>query len=157
MIRPTLSISHSTRGHYSEFVGKLRARGIKSLLIGGQHLLSQTVWRQAGNAIEGILVIAPINIRDNPNFQEAVGLMNAADVTPDLVSLYSFAAVQVWAAAVRQAGSGEPKLVIEALRSGNYETAVGAVAFDGKGDRRDISYSVLTLQAGRLITETEWR
>ena len=35
-------------GPLFEFVGKLRARGIKSLLIGGQHLLSQTVWRQAG-------------------------------------------------------------------------------------------------------------
>ena len=144
-------------GPLSEFVGKLRSRGIKSLLIGGQHLLSQTVWRQAGKAIEGVLVIAPINIRENPKFQEAVGLLNAADVIPDLVSLYSFAAVQTWAASVRQAGSGEPKLVIESLRSGKYETAVGAVAFDGKGDRRDVLYSVLTLQAGRLITGTEWR
>ena len=81
-------------GPLFEFVGKLRSRGIKSLLIGGQHLLSQTVWRQAGKAIEGVLVIAPINIMDNPKFQEAVGLLNAADVIPDLVSLYSFAAVQ---------------------------------------------------------------
>jgi len=142
-------------GPLFEFVGKLRTRGIKSLLIGGQHLLSQTFWR-AGKAIEGVLVIAPITI-DNSQFKEAVGLLDAADVIPDLVSLYSFAAVQTWAGAVRQAGSGEPKQVIEALRHGKYETAVGAVAFDAKGDRRDVRYSVLTLQAGRLITGVEWR
>ncbi len=144
-------------GPLFEFVGKLRARGIKSLLIGGQHLLSQTVWRQAGKAIEGVLVIAPIALMDNPKFREAVDLLNGADVIPDLVSLYSFAAVQTWAGAVHQAGSGEPKQVIEALRSGKYDTAVGAVAFDRKGDRRDVRYSVLTLQAGRLIPGVEWR
>jgi branched-chain amino acid transport system substrate-binding protein len=144
-------------GPLFEFVGKLRARGIKSLLIGGQHLLSQTVWRQAGKSIEGVLIIAPITLMDNPKFREAVDLLNGADVIPDLVSLYSFAAVQTWAGAVRQAGSGEPKQVIEALRSGKYDTAVGAVAFDGKGDRRDVRYSVLTLQAGRLIPGVEWR
>jgi branched-chain amino acid transport system substrate-binding protein len=143
-------------GPLFEFVGKLRARGVKSLLIGGQHLLSQTVWRQAGKAIEGVLVIAPISLTDT-KFQEAVDLLKRADVIPDLVALYSFAAVQTWAGAVRRAGSGEPKQVIEALRSGKFETAVGAVAFDGKGDRRDIRYSVLTLQAGRLITGMEWR
>ena len=144
-------------GPLFEFIGKLRARGIKSILIGGQHLLSQTVWRQARNAIEGVLVIAPIAGMDNPKLQEAVNLLNGADVSPDLVSLYSFAAVQTWAGAVRQAGSGEPKQVIEALRSGNYETAVGAVAFDGKGDRRDVRYSILTFKAGRLTTGAEWR
>lgn len=144
-------------GPLFEFVGKLRARGVKSLLIGGQHLLSQTVWQQAGKVIEGVLVIAPISLTDNPKFQETVDLLKRADVVPDLVALYSFAAVQTWAGAVRRAGSGEPKQVIEALRSGKFETAVGAVAFDGKGDRRDIRYSVLTLQAGRLITGVEWR
>ncbi|MEA2982615.1 MAG: branched-chain amino acid transport system substrate-binding protein [Alphaproteobacteria bacterium] len=144
-------------GPLFEFVGKLRTRGIKSLLIGDQHLLSQTVWRQAGKAIEGVLVIAPITVTDNAKFREAVDLLKGADVVPDLVALYSFAAVQTWAGAVRQAGSGEPKQVIEALRSGKFETAVGTVAFDGKGDRRDIRYSLLTLQAGRLITGVEWR
>jgi branched-chain amino acid transport system substrate-binding protein len=144
-------------GPLFEFVGKLRTRGIKSLLIGDQHLLSQTVWRQAGKAIEGVLVIAPITVTDNAKFREAVDLLKGADVVPDLVALYSFAAVQTWAGAVRQAGRGEPKQVIEALRSGKFETAVGTVAFDGKGDRRDIRYSLLTLQAGRLITGVEWR
>jgi branched-chain amino acid transport system substrate-binding protein len=96
-------------------------------------------------------------LTDNPKFQEAVDLLKRADVIPDLVALYSFAAVQTLAGAVRRAGNGEPKQVVEALRSGKFETAVGAVAFDGKGDRRDIHYSVLTMQAGGLVTGVEWR
>ena len=141
----------------AEFVGKLRERGVKSLLIGGQHLLSQSFWLNARKAAEGIHVIAPVGRLDNPEFQKAVDLLRQADVVPDLVALYSYAAVQTWAEAVRRAGGGEPKKVIEALRSGEFRTAVGRVAFDQKGDRRDIHYSVLTWQGGRLMPGLEWR
>ena len=62
----------------------------------------------------------------------------------------SFAAVQTWAEAARRAGSTDPKVVIPALRAGEFETALGRVAFDQKGDRRDIRYSILTWKDGRL-------
>jgi branched-chain amino acid transport system substrate-binding protein len=140
-----------------ELVGKLQKRGVKSVLIGGQRLLSQNFWRAAGKAAEGVLVVAPIVSRNNPEFRKAADLLKQADVVPDLVDLYSYAAVQTWAAAVRRAGSGERKKVIEALRSGEFATAVGRVAFDRNGDRRDIDYSVMTWQGGRLIPGVEWR
>jgi hypothetical protein len=50
----------------------------------------------------------------------------------------------------RRAGSGDSKKIAELLRAGKFTTAVGHVAFDPRGDRRDISYSVLTWQGGPL-------
>ena len=132
------------------FVGKLRQRGVKSRLIGGQHLLSQGFWHIARGTAEGIDVIAPIDALGNPNFGKAVDLLRQADVIPDIVTLSNFAAVQTWAQAVQRA-DGDPKKVIAALRSGVFETAVGRVAFDQKGDRRDIQYTVLTWQGGRMV------
>jgi branched-chain amino acid transport system substrate-binding protein len=140
-----------------EFVGKLRERGVKSFLIGGQHLLSQSFWLAARKAAEGIHVIAPIQSLTNAAFRKTVDLLRLADVTPDLVALNSYAAVQVWAEAVRRAGGGDPKKVVGALRAGRFESAVGSVAFDQRGDRRDICYSLLTWQGGRLIPGVDWR
>lgn len=140
-----------------EFVTKLRQRGVKSVLIGGQRLLSQSFWRGAGKVAEGILVIAPIASVDSPEFRKVVDLLKQADVVPDLVDLYSYAAVQTWAGAVRKAGSGERSKVTEALRSGEFATAVGPVAFDQNGDRRDSHYSMMSWQGGRLIPGIRWR
>ncbi len=133
-----------------EFVVKLRKRGVKSLLIGGQHLLSQSFWRAAGATAEGIYVIAPIGSLTNPEYRSAADLLTQSGIVPDLVALYSYVAVQTWAEAVRQAGGGEFKGVAEALRSREFTTALGRVAFDQKGDRRDIDFSIITWQKGLL-------
>jgi branched-chain amino acid transport system substrate-binding protein len=140
-----------------EFVRKLRERGIKSFLIGGQHLLSQNFWVAAGKAAEGINVIAPIQSVTSVEFRKTVDLLRQAQVVPDLVALNSYAAVETWAEAVRRAGGGDPKKVVAALRSGVFKTAVGPVAFDQRGDRRDICYSLLTWQGGRLMAGAGWR
>jgi branched-chain amino acid transport system substrate-binding protein len=140
-----------------EFVGKLRERGIKSLLIGGQHLLSQRFWAAAGKAAEGINVIAPIQSVTNMEFRKTVDLLRQAQVVPDLVALNSYATVQTWAEAMRRAGSGDPKKVVAALRTGVFNTAVGPIAFDQHGDRRDVCFTLLSWQGGRLMPGAEWR
>ena len=53
-----------------EFVGGLRKRGLKSRLIGGQHLLSQSFRLKAREAAEGIHVIAPIGPLNDPDFRK---------------------------------------------------------------------------------------
>ena len=49
-------------------------------------------------------------------------------------TLYAYAAVQAWAQAAEMAGSADPAAVAEALRSGSFETALGTIGFDEKGD-----------------------
>jgi branched-chain amino acid transport system substrate-binding protein len=133
-----------------EFVSALRSREVKSFLVGGQQLLSQGFWRATGRTAEGLHVLAPIASLSSPEFRDAIDRLKQASIVPDLVALYSYVAVQVWAEAVRRAGSGDPKKVVEVLRSSEFTTPVGRIAFDQKGDRRDISYSLLTWQGGPL-------
>ena len=78
-----------------------------------------------------------------------------AQVTPHLVALSNFAAVQTWARR-SVAGFGDPAGG-RALRSGTFKTAVGNVAFDGKGDRRDVRYSILTWKDGLPAPGLPWR
>jgi branched-chain amino acid transport system substrate-binding protein len=141
----------------AEFVGKLKARGIKSALLGGQHLLSANFWLNYRQAAEAIQVIVPIESLANQDFVHAVDVMHKAGVIPDIVALSNFAAVQTWAEAVRRAGSGDPKAVVAALRAGTFKTAVGNVAFDERGDRKDIQYSIMTWKDGLPVPGFPWK
>jgi hypothetical protein len=118
-------------------------------------MISQNFWRATRAAAEGIVVIAPLQSLNDPEIVRATDVLRKADVVPDLVALYSYAAVQVFAEAVRRAGGGESRKIVEVLRSGEFSTAVGRVAFDDKGDRRDLHYSVLTWEGGRLLEVQE--
>jgi branched-chain amino acid transport system substrate-binding protein len=139
-----------------EFVNMLRQRRVPSLLLGGQRLLSESFWIAARGAAEGIHVIAPIASASSPQFRSTVDLLKQANVVPDLVALGSFAAIQVWSEAVRRAGGGDPMKVMQVLKSETFDTAIGRLAFDQKGDRRDIRYSLLVWRDGQLRPSAEW-
>ena len=49
-------------------------------------------------------------------------------------TLYAYAAVQVWAQAVEKAGTLELDAVIEALQGHRFDTVLGEIGFDEKGD-----------------------
>ncbi len=133
-----------------QFVVKLRKQGVKSLLMGGQHLLSESFLRAAGESAEGIYVVAPLASLASPEYRGAVDMLIQAKIVPDLVALYSYVAVQTWAQAVREAGGGEVKGVGETLRSRDLATALGRVVFDQKGDRRNMDFSIVSWQKGLL-------
>jgi branched-chain amino acid transport system substrate-binding protein len=132
-----------------ELVGKLRQRAVKTLLVGGQRMLSYNFWLEARSVAEGIQIIAPIGTPTIPELPKTINVFREAGVIPDLVALNSYATFQTWAEAVRRAGGGDTRKVIEALRSGDFQTAVGPVAFDQQGNRRDMRYTVLTWQDGQ--------
>jgi branched-chain amino acid transport system substrate-binding protein len=129
-------------------VNLLRKRGLKATLMAGQRLLSYRFWRV--KEVEGIQVIAPLGTLDDPEFRKSVNLLEQAEVIPDIVALNTYSAVQTWAEAVRRAGDGDRKKVVDALQSGEFSTAVGRVAFDLRGDRRNISSTIVMWQDGKL-------
>ena len=58
----------------------------------------------------------------------------AESFEPAGYTLLSYAAVQAWAQAVEKAGSLEPQAVIASLHSNSFDTVLGQIAFDAKGD-----------------------
>ncbi len=53
---------------------------------------------------------------------------------PNYRVLYSYGAVQAWAAAVARAGSLDPEAVSTSLHSHEFDTVLGRIRFDEKGD-----------------------
>jgi branched-chain amino acid transport system substrate-binding protein len=74
-------------------------------------------------------------MRLKPEAQEVVNAIREEDAfEPEGYTLYAYGAVQAWAKAVKQAGSLKPKAVIKALRKGSFNTVIGKIGFDEKGD-----------------------
>jgi branched-chain amino acid transport system substrate-binding protein len=50
------------------------------------------------------------------------------------LTLYSYATVQTWAQGVEKAGTFESNAVADALRTHQFDTVLGRIGFDEKGD-----------------------
>ena len=58
---------------------------------------------------------------------------------PEGYTLYGYGAVQAWAQAVRRANSVDLEDVINILRTETFDTVLGKIGFDEKGDVTGIS------------------
>ena len=94
----------------------------------------------AGKAGEGSYFTFGPDMRLKPEAADVVAAIREEEAyEPDGFTLYSYGAVQAWAQAVKKAGSLKPKAVIAALRSGTFDTVLGKIGFDEKGDITGIS------------------
>jgi branched-chain amino acid transport system substrate-binding protein len=79
-------------------------------------------------------MIATADMRESSQAAEVVARFRAQGYEPLGTTLNAYAAVQVWAQAVTAAGSPEFEAVIEAIHSRRFDTVLGRIGFDEKGD-----------------------
>ncbi|MDC3237264.1 branched-chain amino acid ABC transporter substrate-binding protein [bacterium] len=109
-------------------------------LISADGLVSPDFLRYAGEAGEGAYFTFGPDMRLKPEARRIAAAIREEDAfEPDGYTLYSYGAVQAWAQAVQQAGSFKPDVVINALKSGTFDTVIGKIGFDEKGDVTGIS------------------
>ena len=131
-------------GGYMVDIGIISRQAKKELpklrLFSGDSLIDVQYLFIAGNAGEGTYFTFGPDMRLKPEAQDVVAAIREEDAyEPEGYTLYAYGAVQVWSQAVEQAGSLKLKLVIKALRKGSFDTVLGKVGFDEKGDITGIS------------------
>ena len=143
---------------YSALVSKMQAAGVEVLFLGGYHREAGLIFRQAhdrgynlqlignsamtledfpmiaGPGLEGTVMAAMTDTRARPEAAAVVAQFHAQGHEPLGTTLYAYAAVQVWAQAVEAAGSLDLDAVTEAMHSRQFETVLGHIGFDEKGD-----------------------
>jgi branched-chain amino acid transport system substrate-binding protein len=143
---------------YSALVSKMQSAGVDVLFVGGYHREAGLILRQAhdqgydlrlvansamaledfpmiaGPALEGTVMAAMTDTRDLPRAADVVAQFQAQGYEPLGYTLYAYAAVQVWAQAVEAAGSLDLDAVIDAMHSRQFDTVLGRIGFDAKGD-----------------------
>jgi branched-chain amino acid transport system substrate-binding protein len=73
-------------------------------------------------------------LRNEPDAAPLVGKFRAEGYEPEGITLQFYIAMQVWAEGVEQAGTLQLDAVTESLRTNQFDTLVGTIGFDAKGD-----------------------
>jgi branched-chain amino acid transport system substrate-binding protein len=124
-------------GYHTEIGLMARAahdRGYPLQLIAGLTLATEEFGLIAGPAAEGTLFIDNPDPRRNAEAVPVVEQFRASGFEPESTSLNAYGAVQVWSQAAEKAGSLELQAMISSLRQHQFDTVLGPIGFDEKGD-----------------------
>jgi branched-chain amino acid transport system substrate-binding protein len=113
----------------------LRAAGSQAQIVSGDSLVTEDYGNQAKDAASGTLSSFTYDPRRFPAAQGLVQRLRDKDQDPEGFTLYAYAAVQALAAAAAATSTLDSTRLAEWLRGGNrFDTVVGPVSFDAKGD-----------------------
>ena len=115
-------------------IRQARGRGYDLQMIGSDALITEYFWHLAGPAAVGVMFVSMADPRVNREAAAIVEQFRADGYEPEGTTLYSYAAVEVWAQAVEKAGTVEPEAVAAALRGHEFDTVLGRIGFDDRGD-----------------------
>jgi branched-chain amino acid transport system substrate-binding protein len=115
----------------------VRARGEELQLVSGDALGMDEFWTIAGPAGAGAIFSSRRTGATLPEAADVLAGFRARGLSPHTGGLSSYAAVQVWAQAVERAGTVELWELTKMLRRGRFDTVLGPVVFDDKGDLED--------------------
>jgi branched-chain amino acid transport system substrate-binding protein len=124
-------------GYHTEaglIVRQMRQQGLNAVLVSGDALVTDEFWSIAGAAGEGTLMTFSPDPRKEPAVAALVEKFRRQGYEPEGYTLYSYAAIEAWVAAVAKAGTTDTPKVAESLRSGKVRTVLGEIGFDAKGD-----------------------
>ena len=133
-------------GGYHAEVGLItrqaREQGLNATIMSGDALVTLEFWSITGEAGEGTLFTFSPDPRKNPEARVIVEKFRAAGVEPEGYVLYTYGAIQAFAQAAERAGSLEPEALFSALHEGEFDTVLGRIGFDEKGDVTAAGYVV---------------
>lgn len=132
---------------------QMREQGVNAPLMGGDGITDDEFAAVAGPAAEGTLMTFSPDPRTNPQNKAIVDrFRNERKFEPQAYTLYSYAAVQVIKQAAEAAKSLDPKKVAAMMHSGmKFNTVLGEVSFDKKGDVSNDGYSVNGKKKDRYV------
>jgi branched-chain amino acid transport system substrate-binding protein len=113
---------------------QMRDQGMDTILVSGDALVTDEYWSITGPSGEGTLMTFSPDPRKNPEAAPVVEKFRAKGIEPEGYVLYTYAAMQAWKQAVEAAGSTDFDKVIAELNKGKFDTVIGELSFDDKGD-----------------------
>ncbi len=130
-------------------VRQMRDQGVTATLMSGDGIVSDEFASIGGPAVEGTLMTFPPDPRKRPEAAAVVKAFEAKKFNPEAYTLYTYAALEVVAAAAAEAKSLDPKKIAETMKNGKtWPTVIGGLAFDKKGDITRPDYVMYTWKKG---------
>ncbi len=124
-------------GYHTEaglIVRQADSQGLDATLVSGDALVTEEFWSITGDAGEGTLFSFSPDPTKNEAAAEVVARFMEQGYKPEGYTLYTYAAIQVFAQAAEAAGSTDINALVEQMRTLTFDTVLGELTFDGKGD-----------------------
>jgi branched-chain amino acid transport system substrate-binding protein len=130
-------------GYHTEaglIVRQAKQQGLNAQLVSGDAMVDNEFWNITGEAGEGTIFTFQPDPRKSETAKEVVEKFTAQNYDPEGYTLYTYAAVQVWRDAVEAAGTTDVDEVADAIHGNSFETVIGTLEMDEKGDVKDPEY-----------------
>jgi branched-chain amino acid transport system substrate-binding protein len=130
-------------GYHTEgglILRQMRDQGMKTMLVGGDSLVTNEFWAITGAAGEGTRMTFGPDPRKKKTAEAVVAKFKAKGIDPEGYTLYTYAAFQIWAQAVAKSGTTDAKKVATTIKGGKWDTVLGPISYDKKGDITGIDY-----------------
>ena len=124
-------------GYHTEaglIVRQARQQGLNARLVSGDALVTEEFWSITGPAGEGTLFSFSPDPSKNPEAIDVVARFIEEGYKPEGYTLYTYAAIQVFAQAAELAGGTDIDNLIAKLKTKKFKTVFGLIGFDDKGD-----------------------
>ncbi|CAP42664.1 branched-chain amino acid ABC transporter substrate-binding protein [Bordetella petrii] len=119
-----------------------REQGLDVQFMGPEGTANQDLVAIAGPAIEGLLVTLPSDFTKLPGNEGIVKAFHDAKRDPDgAFQMPAYAAVQILAKSIDAVGE-DPAKVADYMHKTAFDTAIGKVEYDAKGDLKDFEFAV---------------
>ncbi|HMN50595.1 MAG TPA: branched-chain amino acid ABC transporter substrate-binding protein, partial [Xanthobacteraceae bacterium] len=132
-------------GYHTEaglILRQMRDQGMKTVLMSGDALADKQFASITGPHAEGVLMTFGPDPRNRASAAQIVKRFKEKGIDPEGYTLYTYAAIQIWAEAVKKANTTNPKKVAETIKAGTWETVLGPIKYDAKGDITVLDYVV---------------
>ncbi len=139
-------------GYHTEVALILRQAqqaGLKLMVMGSDTLTNTELVTAAGSQADNVLFTFTPDARKNPAVADIVKRFRDAKIEPEGYVLYAYAAMQLFAQAAEQAKSVKYADLEKAIRSGSFDTVIGKLSFDAKGDNKLPGFMVYQWQGGQ--------
>jgi branched-chain amino acid transport system substrate-binding protein len=139
-------------GYHTEVALILRQAqqaGLQLTVMGGDTMTNSELVTAAGPAADNVLFTFSPDPRKNPAAAPVVEKFRAAKIEPEGYVLYAYAAMQLFEQAANNAKSVKYADLEKALRTGTFDTVIGKLSFDAKGDQKAPGFVVYRWQGGK--------
>jgi len=126
-------------GYHTEVALILRQAqqaGLKLTVMGGDTMTNSELVTAAGANADNVLFTFSPDPRKNPAAADIVKRFRDAKVEPEGYVMYAYAAMQLFAQAAEKAKSTKYADMEKSMRGGSFDTVIGKLSFDAKGDNK---------------------
>jgi branched-chain amino acid transport system substrate-binding protein len=124
-------------------------QGLNAVLMGGDALATEEYWRITGDTGAKTLMTFSPDPRKMASAQAVVAEFKAQGYDPEGYTLYTYAAFQVFAQAATMAHSTKMEDVAKVMRANKFDTVLGRIGFNAKGDVIGPDYVVYVWENGK--------